>query len=46
MCWVVSESATVRPGIVWAVGNRPRSNGGLALATGCAFIRSWGVPGR
>ena len=26
------------PGIVLAVGNRPRSNGGLALSTGCAFI--------
>ena len=26
------------PGVVWAVGNRPRSNGCLAPATGCAFI--------
>jgi adenine-specific DNA-methyltransferase len=45
--WSALYSTISRPfdppktgGIVWAVGNRPRSNGGLALATGCASIRS------
>jgi hypothetical protein len=45
----VKHSFRVRddtPGIALAVGNRPRSNGCLALSTGCAFIGGWAVPGR
>jgi hypothetical protein len=33
------------PGMVLTVSNRPRSNGGLALSTGCAFVRCWAVLG-
>jgi hypothetical protein len=37
-CWGSFRVGDDTPGIVWAVGNRPRSNGCLALSTGCAFI--------